>query len=101
MWSRRRAAEILAEPDQAGLAAAVRAFPRQAPLADLDASRLAAVRSPVLVLAQEEDAAHPLGAARRCAQLIPGARLEVFPAGGVPWCARARLRETVTDFLGQ
>lgn len=98
LWARRRAAEIVGP----GLPPVLRAFAGAAPLADLDTAPavLAAVRLPVLVLAQEGDDVHPVDAARRLAAALPAAELVVLPPGGVLWTGRDRLREVLTDFLG-
>jgi pimeloyl-ACP methyl ester carboxylesterase len=98
LWARRRAAEIVGPV----LPPVLRAFAEAAPLEGLTdpATVLAAVRLPVLVLAQEGDDAHPVGQARRLAAALPGAELVVLPPGGVLWTGRDRLREVLTAFLG-
>lgn len=64
-----------------------------------DRRSLQAVQAQVLVLGQEDDPAHPLWVSREIADLIPNARLEVLPPGGILWSHRARVRELVRDFL--
>jgi pimeloyl-ACP methyl ester carboxylesterase len=98
LWARRRAAEIVGP----ALPPVLRAFAGAAPIADLgaDAAVLAAVRLPVLVLAQEGDDLHPVADARRLAAALPAAELVVLPPGGVLWTGRDRLREVLTGFLG-
>lgn len=63
-----------------------------------DRAALAAVRCSCLVLAQEDDPLHPVAAARDLAGLLPGARLEVLPAG-VVFHDRARLRALIVAHL--
>ncbi|WP_088282880.1 alpha/beta fold hydrolase [Kineosporia sp. A_224] len=98
LWARRRAAEIVGPV----LPPVLRAFAGAAPLADLGAGAevLAAVRLPVLVLAQEGDDVHPVAAAHGLAAALPEADLVVLPPGGVLWTGRDRLREVLTGFLG-
>lgn len=57
------------------------------------------VTAPVLVVAQQDDPAHPVGVAEEIAGLLPDARLEVFPPGGILWAHRAKVRALVKDFL--
>ncbi|MCU1594405.1 MAG: alpha/beta hydrolase [Frankiales bacterium] len=99
-------AGIDAEPYAAARAAYLLSSSGLAPLLDAladdppvpDRAVLAAVRSDVLVLAQEGDPLHPVAAAEQLAGLIPGARLEVLPAGMV-FRHRARLRELIVTHL--
>jgi pimeloyl-ACP methyl ester carboxylesterase len=93
LWARRRAAELIGTP----VAVVLRGFAGQAPLAD--AGQLAGVTCPVLVIGQDGDEVHPLGVARRYAEALPAATLEVLPAGGVGWAHRDRLRELIAGFL--
>lgn len=60
---------------------------------------LTEVRAPVLVIAQEDDPAHPIWVARQIAELAPDATLEVLPPGGILWSHRARVRSLVREFL--
>lgn len=96
-WARRRAHELIAEGGDPRrwlpLAAAV---PLDGP-AGLD--RLAAVRVPVLVIAQEGDLAHPVAVAERLAAAFPLAELTVFGAEGALWGHRSGLRARIAPFL--
>jgi len=69
------------------------------PLEPEDLERLAEVRVPILVIAQEGDPAHPVAAARRVAAALPTARLTVFDAEGALWGHRTELRELIAGFL--
>lgn len=80
------------------VARALRALPRDVPLADRTA--LQAVAGTALVIGQEGDAAHPAHIARELAEALPQAELEILPPGGVLWSHRSRVRELVADFLG-
>ena len=93
LWSRRTASEMV----RSDLSVALRAYPATAALPDLE--DLAGVGVPVLVIGQEGDDLHPAAAARQCAAALPRARLEVLPAGAVPWTGRDRLRELIAGFL--
>jgi pimeloyl-ACP methyl ester carboxylesterase len=91
VWARRHATEIAGT----ALATALREVPAQVPLPDgVDALR--AVLAPSLVIAQEGDDLHPVAVAARLAGILPNARLEVLPPGGVLWRDRNRLRELVS-----
>jgi 3-oxoadipate enol-lactonase len=94
-YARSRAEHLLSSP---GVAVALRALPAVTPVDD--ASRLAAVRAEVLLLAQEGDPLHPAQVARELAGVLPRARLVVFDAPGVVFRERARLRTEITTFLG-
>ena len=76
--------------DRLGLSAAV-------PLTDR--AVLAAVTAPALVIAQEQDPAHPVGVARQLAASLPGAHLVVMPPGGILLRHRAVMRDLVGGFL--
>jgi pimeloyl-ACP methyl ester carboxylesterase len=95
-WAERRAKELVADglhPKRwLPLATAV-------PLDPEGLDRLRAMTAPVLVIAQEGDPAHPVETARRIAQALPTARLEVFDAAGALWGHRAELRALTTEFL--
>ena len=94
LWARRRADEVAGT----ALATALREVPDQVPLPDgVDALR--AVRAPSLVIAQAGDELHPVPVAERLARLLPNARLEVLPPGGVLWRDRNRLRDLVSAHL--
>lgn len=91
VWARRHATEI----SGTALATALREVPAQVPLPDgVDALR--AVLAPSLVIAQEGDDLHPVDVATRLAGILPNARLEVLPPGGILWRDRNRLRELVS-----
>ncbi len=94
LWARRHADELAGTP----VATALRELPHQVPLPG-GAEALREVRAPALVLAQSGDPIHPVSAAEQLADLLPAARLEVLPPGGVLWRDRARLRELVAGFL--
>lgn len=93
VWVRRRARRLLGTP----VSLALRLLPGEIAVADVAA--LAAVRTEVLVLTGEGDDAHPVDVARRTAEVLPRARLEVLPPGGLLWSHRARVRELVATFL--
>jgi pimeloyl-ACP methyl ester carboxylesterase len=91
-WSEHRALE-LAGSDPAML----RAIVQQQPIADR--AVLGSYEGEALVIAQESDRLHPVTAAAELASLLPRARLETFPPGGLLWSHRARLRAVVSGFL--
>lgn len=93
LWCRRQAAALVGTP----VSQALRALPREVPLPDR--AVLAAVTSPVLVIAQEDDPLHPVWVAEQLAAVLPDARLEVMAPGGIMWSHRALLRELVGGFL--
>lgn len=92
VWARRHAAELVAAR-AGGLSSVLRALPDTVPAVPAEGSAGA-----LLVVAQEGDDVHPVAAARHWARLL-GGRLEVLPAGSVPWRGRARLRELVAGHL--
>jgi pimeloyl-ACP methyl ester carboxylesterase len=94
VWARRQADDLAGTP----IATALRLLPDQVPLPG-GAEPLRAVRAPALVIAQEGDPIHPVSAAEQLAALLPDARLEVLPPGGVLWRDRPRLRDLVSCFL--
>jgi hypothetical protein len=64
-----------------------------------DSATLAGHRLPdTLILAQEDDPVHPVTAARAWADLLD-ARLEILPAGSLPWSARGRVRDLIAGHL--
>nr|WP_239133324.1 alpha/beta hydrolase [Rugosimonospora africana] len=65
-----------------------------------DATALAAVTAPALVIAAAGDELHPVPVAERLASLLPHAQLHVYDQPGVLWTARADLRERISAFLG-
>jgi 3-oxoadipate enol-lactonase len=60
---------------------------------------LTALRTDLLVIAQEDDDLHPLPVALNLAAMVPHARLAVLPPAGVFWTARDRVSELLTDHL--
>lgn len=80
-----------------GVARALRALPHRTPVTDR--AVLSRVRVPVLLLAQEDDPAHPASVARELAQVLPAATLRVLPPGGIMWQHRSEVRGLVADFL--
>lgn len=92
-WARSQAERLLGS----GVAQALRSLPHRAPVADR--SVLSRVRVPVLLLAQEDDPAHPASVARELAQVLPAATLRVLPPGGIMWQHRSEVRDLVGDFL--
>lgn len=94
-WCREQARVVLAGGSE--LASALRRVPRDRPVADRTA--LARVTCPVLVLAQEGDATHPVPVARELAELLPAATLHVAGPGGLVWEHRDQTRELVGEFL--
>ncbi len=64
-----------------------------------DPEALRRVQAPVLILAAEGDAIHPVEAAYRLRSLLPHADMEVLPEGGIMWAHRDRVRQRVGDFL--
>lgn len=93
-WARDQARLLSGTP----VARALRSLPHEVPLTDR--SVLTAVTAPVLVIGQEGDDAHPAHVARELAEVLPNARLEILPPGGVMWSHRARVRELIAGFLG-
>lgn len=67
----------------------------------LTPERLATVRVPVLVVAQEADPAHPVAAANRWIELLPNATAVTLPGGGLLTAHRAAVRDAVAGFLGR
>jgi pimeloyl-ACP methyl ester carboxylesterase len=94
VWCREQAARLVG----AGVAAGLRSLPHQVAVTDRELLRR--VQVPVLVLAQEDDPAHPAAVAEELATLLPGADLHVLPPGGIMWEHRARVRDLVGSFLG-
>lgn len=92
-WSRKQARRLL----DSTIARALRDLPEQHPLDDRDVLRR--VASPVLVVGQHGDEAHPASIAEELADALPQARLSMFDAGGVLWTHRRELRELIAGFL--
>ena len=93
LWCRRQAVTMVGT----SVSLALRALPTAVPLTDRGV--LAAVTAPVLVVAQEEDPAHPVWVAQQLAAALPHAHLEVMAPGGVLWRHRALMRELIGEFL--
>jgi pimeloyl-ACP methyl ester carboxylesterase len=93
LWAERQARRL----SSTTVARALRELPPQHPLTSRD--ELSLVTCPVLVLAQEGDAAHPASIARELADLLPNADLEVYDDGGVLWSHRAEVRTRISTFL--
>ncbi|MGB5953641.1 MAG: alpha/beta hydrolase [Ornithinimicrobium sp.] len=94
-WCAEQADRLLAGNAQA----AMRAITRQIPVPD--ASVLAAVSVPVLLIAQVDDDIHPVSVAEALANVLPHARLEVLGEGGIMWAHRERVTGLVGDFLAE
>ncbi|NHN55513.1 alpha/beta hydrolase [Calidifontibacter sp. DB0510] len=92
-WCREQARLIV----QTDVSRALRSIPHLTALQSLDS--LHRVQTPVLVIAQEDDPAHPVWVGRELAAALPNARLEVLPPGGIMWTHRARVRSLVGEFL--
>jgi pimeloyl-ACP methyl ester carboxylesterase len=93
LWAQRQARRL----SSTTVARALRELPPLHPLESRE--HLAAVTCPVLVIAQEGDAAHPASIARDLATLLPRAELEVYDDGGVLWSHRAEVRRRISTFL--
>ena len=93
LWCRRQAAALVGTP----VSAALRALPAAVPLTDRGV--LTAVTVPALVIAQDQDPAHPVWVAEQLAALLPDARLEVMAPGGLMWRHRAAMRDLIGGFL--
>ena len=93
LWCRHQAAAMVGTP----VSRALRALPTAVPLTDRGV--LGAVAVPVLVIAQEQDPAHPVWVAEQLAASLPNARLEVMAPGGLMWRHRALMRELIGGFL--
>jgi pimeloyl-ACP methyl ester carboxylesterase len=93
LWCRRQAAVMVGS----AVSKALRALPTDVPLTER--AVLARVSAPALVIAQEQDAAHPVWVAEQLAASLPAARLEVMAPGGLLWRHRALMRELIGGFL--
>ncbi|MFJ8580455.1 alpha/beta fold hydrolase [Micromonospora sp. NPDC093277] len=80
-----------------GLAPGLASLPEQAPLRD--ATTLAGVTAPALVIACAGDDLHPVAVAEQLAAALPQATLHVYDRPGVLWTERADLRERISSFL--
>lgn len=65
----------------------------------MDRAVLGAVRAPALVIAQEQDPAHPVWVAEQLAAALPDAYLEVLPPGGILLAHRVAMRHLIGGFL--
>ncbi len=92
-WSRAQATHLISSRAQAAL----KELPQQSVLADVEALR--AVRCPVLVIAQHDDAVHPVSVARELGEVLPCSRVEVLPQGGIMWAHRDHVRALVGEFF--
>jgi pimeloyl-ACP methyl ester carboxylesterase len=92
-WCRGQAEALVSS----GVARALEAVPHEVPLADR--TDLRAVTAEVLVIAQEGDPAHPVGAAEELAAELCRVDLHVLPPGGIMWAHRDRVRDLVGGFL--
>ncbi|MER7458890.1 alpha/beta hydrolase [Micromonospora sp. NPDC126480] len=82
-----------------GLAPGLASLPDSVPLSD--ATALAAVTAPALVIGCADDDLHPVEVAEQLAAALPGATLHVYDRPGVLWTERADLRERVSAFLNE
>ncbi|NJP31473.1 alpha/beta fold hydrolase [Micromonospora thermarum] len=82
-----------------GLAPGLASLPDSVPLRD--ATALAAVTAPALVIACAGDDLHPVEVAEQLAGALPRATLHVYDRPGVLWTDRADLRERVSGFLNE
>lgn len=94
-WSAEQAERLV----DGGAQAALREMTRQVPVAD--ASALADVQVPVLLIAQTGDDIHPVPVAEALAQTLPMSHLEVLGEGGIMWAHRERVQGLVGDFLAE
>lgn len=92
-WVRRQARVLVGTP----VSRALRELPSQHPLTDR--AELTAVAASVLVIAQEQDEAHPVWVAEQTAAAFPAGRLHVFGPGGALWTHRRELRTLIAGFL--
>ena len=65
----------------------------------MDRAVLGAVRAPALVIAQEQDPAHPVWVAEQLAASLPHAYLKVLPPGGILLAHRRVMRHLIGGFL--
>lgn len=93
LWCRRQASALVGT----SVSQALRALPSSAPL--LDRAVLASVTAPALVIAQEQDPAHPVWVAELLAASLPDAHLEVMAPGGILWRHRGVMRDLIGGFL--
>ncbi|WP_246136292.1 alpha/beta fold hydrolase [Leekyejoonella antrihumi] len=92
-WCRRQAETIV----RTDVGRALRTIPHEVAMTGRDALR--GIPAPLLVLAQEDDPAHPVWVAEQIAALVPDATLEVLPPGGILWSHRSTVRHLIGEFL--
>lgn len=92
-WCRDQAGRLVGT----GVAAGLRSLPHEVAVPDRDLLRQ--VEVPVLILAQEDDPAHPVEVAEELAGLLPAADLHVLGPGGIMWAHRSRVRDLVGRFF--
>lgn len=64
-----------------------------------DVAALKSYQGSALVIGSEGDELHPAGWARRVAELLPGAELEVYDRPALLWTGRRELRQRISAFL--
>ncbi|MDM4720997.1 alpha/beta hydrolase [Micromonospora sp. WMMA1363] len=82
-----------------GLAPGLASVPDSVPLTD--ATALAAVTAPALVIGCAGDDLHPVEVAEQLAAALPRATLHVYGRPGVLWTDRADLRTRISAFLNE
>lgn len=92
-WCRTQAETIV----RTDVSRALRTIPHEVAMDDRQALR--GIHVPVLVLAQEDDPAHPVSVAEEIGRLTPDATVKVLPPGGILWSHRATVRTLVGEFL--
>ncbi|MDE9365535.1 alpha/beta hydrolase [Luteipulveratus sp. YIM 133132] len=92
-WCRAQAETIV----RTDVSRALRTIPHEVAMSSREALRRVDV--PVLLIAQEEDPAHPVWVAEQAAGLLPRAELAVLPPGGILWRHRAQVRRMIGEFL--
>jgi pimeloyl-ACP methyl ester carboxylesterase len=92
-WCRRQAQVIVATD----VRRALRTIPHATAMSDRAA--LQRVSSPMLVISQADDAAHPVAVAEEIGRQVPHAHVEVLPAGGILWQHRDQVRRLIGRFL--
>ena len=97
-WLRDYVRDRVASMNATGMPRALRAFVHGAPPVD-DASVLARVRAPALILAHEGDSLHDAAVARRLASLLPNAQLRVWNEPMAMFDDLGALARLVAEFL--
>lgn len=93
VWAAEQTEQLL----RPGLAEALRVLPGLVPVPDRELLRR--VTCPVLVLAQEGDATHPVAVARELGACFERSVVRVAGPGGIMWEHRQQTRDLVGDFL--